>query len=252
MSFDQRLVPKKFHKKDGWRCAHARLHAAENGRRPCIARSERRSDGLGQIYSDGSDSLLHRCSRRFRTARTGQRAEPGDAGDRADQHAQRKARVPWHSVPARARGSHKEMLGRFELADGVVVEAQLWKSRSTTKPVSFVSRSSVIGIQTKGRRPGQDVTERVGQVLAEAVLVYGDGSEQRLPIRRRFEVNSPSIDWGHLCFQAVPHRSDVPTKLGRFLAQCADCGETFSAASGKATMPLTPLSTPRRLCGFAP
>ena|SRR6185369_13082596 len=50
--------------------------------------------------------------------------------------------------------------------------------------------------------PGQDVIERVGQLLAEAVLVYGDGSEQRLPIRRGFEVNSPSIDWGHLCFQA--------------------------------------------------
>src|SRR5712692_4909157 len=61
--------------------------------------------------------------------------------------------------------------------------------------------------------PGEDLLEKVGQVLAEAVLVYGDGSEQRLPIRRRFEVSSPSIDWGHLCFQAVPHRSDVPTKL---------------------------------------
>src|SRR5712692_3026261 len=35
--------------------------------------------------------------------------------------------------------------------------------------------------------PGQDIMERVGQVLAEAVLVYGYGSEQRLP--RRFEVN---------------------------------------------------------------
>ena len=61
--------------------------------------------------------------------------------------------------------------------------------------------------------PGQDVVERVGQMLAEAVLVYGDGGEQRLPIRRRFEVNSPSVDWGHLSFQAVPHRSDVPTRL---------------------------------------
>jgi hypothetical protein len=61
--------------------------------------------------------------------------------------------------------------------------------------------------------PGQDVMERVGQVLAEVVLVYRDGSEQRLPIRRRFEVNSPSVDWGHLSFQAVPHRSDVPTRL---------------------------------------
>ena len=67
--------------------------------------------------------------------------------------------------------------------------------------------------QNERPAPGQDVIERVGQVLAEAVLVYADGSEQRLPIRRRFEVNSPSIDWGHLCFQAVPHRSDVPTRL---------------------------------------
>jgi hypothetical protein len=62
--------------------------------------------------------------------------------------------------------------------------------------------------------PGRDVLERVGQVLAEAAMVYGDGSEQRLPIRRRFEVNSPSVDWGHLSFHAVPHRMDAPTKLG--------------------------------------
>src|SRR6266851_2497516 len=68
--------------------------------------------------------------------------------------------------------------------------------------------------QNERPAPGQDVMEQVGQILAEAALVYGDGSEQRLPIRRRFEVNSPSIDWGHLSFQAVPHRSDVPTKLG--------------------------------------
>ena len=67
--------------------------------------------------------------------------------------------------------------------------------------------------QNERPAPGQDVIERVGQVLAEAVLVYADGSERRLPIRRRFEVNSPSVDWGHLCFQAVPHRSDVPTRL---------------------------------------
>src|SRR6266516_3082798 len=59
--------------------------------------------------------------------------------------------------------------------------------------------------QNERPAPGQDVLEKVGQVLAEAVLVYGDGSELRLPIRRRFEVNSPSVDWGHLSFQAVPH-----------------------------------------------
>jgi hypothetical protein len=79
--------------------------------------------------------------------------------------------------------------------------------------------------QNERPAPGQDVIERVGQVLAEAVFVYGDGSEQRLPIRRRFEVNSPSIDWGHLCFQAVPHRSDVPTKLGDSLRNAQMWGD---------------------------
>jgi hypothetical protein len=73
--------------------------------------------------------------------------------------------------------------------------------------------------------PGEDSLEKVGQVLAEAVLVYTDGSEQRLPIRRRFEVNSPSIDWGHLCFQAVPHRSDVPTKLNDSLRDAQMWGD---------------------------
>lgn len=73
--------------------------------------------------------------------------------------------------------------------------------------------------------PGEDLLEKVGQVLAEAVLVYQDGSEQRLPIRRRFEVNSPSIDWGHLCFQAVPHRSDVPTKLNDSLRDAQMWGD---------------------------
>ncbi len=66
---------------------------------------------------------------------------------------------------------------------------------------------------TERPAPGEDVMERVGQLLAEAILVYADGSEQRLPIRRRFEVNSPSVGWGHLPFHAAPHRSDVPTKL---------------------------------------
>src|SRR5712692_8966082 len=76
--------------------------------------------------------------------------------------------------------------------------------------------------------PGEDLLEKVGQVLAEAVLVYGDGSEQRLPIRRRFEVSSPSVDWGHLSFQAVPHRSDVPAKLNDPLRDAQMWGDPLS------------------------
>jgi hypothetical protein len=61
--------------------------------------------------------------------------------------------------------------------------------------------------------PNEDVIEQVGQQLGEAVLVYQDGQEASLPLRRRFEVNSPSVSWGHLSFAAVPHRQDGTRKL---------------------------------------
>jgi hypothetical protein len=61
--------------------------------------------------------------------------------------------------------------------------------------------------------PGADRIEKVGQHLADVVMVYEDGTEHRHPIRRRFEVSSQSVPWGHLCFAAVPHRQDVATTL---------------------------------------
>jgi hypothetical protein len=39
----------------------------------------------------------------------------------------------------------------------------------------------------------EDVVEKIGQRLARAVLVYDNGEEKTVPLRRRFEVNSPSI-----------------------------------------------------------
>jgi hypothetical protein len=60
---------------------------------------------------------------------------------------------------------------------------------------------------------GQDVVEKMGERLAEASLAYNDGSEHVFPVRRRFEVNSPSILWGHLCYAALPHLQDTPRKL---------------------------------------
>jgi hypothetical protein len=61
--------------------------------------------------------------------------------------------------------------------------------------------------------PRDNVIERVGQRLADAVLLYEDGGEEIVPIRRRFEVNSPSIFWGHLCFAALPHRLDYARRI---------------------------------------
>ena len=73
--------------------------------------------------------------------------------------------------------------------------------------------------------PGTDAIEKVGQHMADLVMVFDDGTEQKHPIRRRFEVNSASVFWGHLCFAAVPHRQDVPSKLTDPLSNARDWGD---------------------------
>jgi len=72
---------------------------------------------------------------------------------------------------------------------------------------------------------GPEMMEKVGQLLAEAILVYEDGSEFLLPIRRRFEVNEPSVPWGHLSFASEPHILDRPRKLTEPLARGTEWGE---------------------------
>ncbi len=73
--------------------------------------------------------------------------------------------------------------------------------------------------------PVEDVMEKVGQRLADAVLVYENGEEMGLPVRRRFEVNSPTIFWGHLSFTSLPHRHDTPSQLSDSLRDGMDWGE---------------------------
>jgi hypothetical protein len=70
-----------------------------------------------------------------------------------------------------------------------------------------------------------DAFEKVGQHLADAILIYEDGSTHVSPIRRRFEVNSLSHPWGHLCFGALPHREDTAVKLNQPLRNAQDWGD---------------------------
>lgn len=98
------------------------------------------------------------------------------------------------------------------------------------------------------RGPG----ERVGETLAEAVLVHDDGGETRLPLRRRFEVHSPSYSWGRMAFASRPHRLDAPRGLADPLPQGADWGELQTAVAdnsyardGQGTLWVTALANPR-------
>jgi hypothetical protein len=58
-----------------------------------------------------------------------------------------------------------------------------------------------------------EAVPKVGRVLAEVSLVYEDGGEHRFPIRHRFEVNPPSIQWGLYAFRSVAHPQLAPASL---------------------------------------
>jgi hypothetical protein len=77
--------------------------------------------------------------------------------------------------------------------------------------------------------PVEDATEKVGQHLADVVLVYDDGSEHTHRIRRRFEVSAPSFEWGHLAYASLPHRQDAPRKLTDALPDGTGWGELQTA-----------------------
>jgi hypothetical protein len=51
---------------------------------------------------------------------------------------------------------------------------------------------------------------RLGEHAADYVIVYENGDEVRVPVRRRHEVGAFSRPWGENCVQAVPHRSAHP------------------------------------------
>lgn len=119
------------------------------------------------------------------------------------------------------------------------VEKKSWAVLST-RANSWVARRLEIPLQQKATyvclaqfcdwdpneapTHGGDVVEKVGQCLANVTLVHADGEEHALPIRRRFEVNSPLTYWGHLPFTAQPHLKDAPRGLTDPLSTAADWG----------------------------
>jgi hypothetical protein len=58
-----------------------------------------------------------------------------------------------------------------------------------------------------------DLSWARGQHLADLTLTFTDGSEQRYPVRRGFEVNPPWVGFGELCYRAVPHREAAGRSL---------------------------------------
>ena len=53
---------------------------------------------------------------------------------------------------------------------------------------------------------------RLNEHAADYVVIYADGTEERVPIRRRHHVGPVQRRWGENCFQCVPHLKPRPTK----------------------------------------
>jgi len=53
---------------------------------------------------------------------------------------------------------------------------------------------------------------RLGEILAEYLLKYEDGTETRVSIRRQYQVGMVRQPWGIPCFEAVAHRKPCPTR----------------------------------------
>ncbi len=76
------------------------------------------------------------------------------------------------------------------------------------------------------------VMERVGQRLAEAVLVFADGKEKVLPVRRRFEVAPPNA-LPHAPFVAISHIKDTPVSFADPLRDSEEWGNIQQAVIGQ-------------------
>jgi hypothetical protein len=116
----------------------------------------------------------------------------------------------------------------FDLGPATEVKNKAWVVLSS-RPAAWATPSVEIPLRQKAGficlaqfcdwdeneepKAGETALEKVGQRLSDVVLTYDEGEEVVLPIRRRFEVNSPSTLWGHLSFASVPHRQDAPRKL---------------------------------------
>ena len=53
---------------------------------------------------------------------------------------------------------------------------------------------------------------QLGQRAATYVLAYADGTEERVPIRRRYQIGAFQRRWGENCFEAVVHHKPRPQR----------------------------------------
>ena len=86
--------------------------------------------------------------------------------------------------------------------------------------------------ENESPEPGQDVFQKVGQRLADLMLIYEDKGTHALPIRRRYETNAVTEPWGHLSFAAMPPGKMRATKLTDPLRTATGWGNLQTSVAG--------------------
>jgi hypothetical protein len=95
------------------------------------------------------------------------------------------------------------------IEDSVLVEASL-------------KAEWIVFQHTSDKRPAEENTSgfispmrghgQLGEHAADYVVIYEDGSEKRLAVRRRHQIGAFQCGWGENCFEAVSHRKPRPVK----------------------------------------
>ena len=167
---------------------------------------------LGRHFTAGVEDF----GSQERARRRGEGASFRDVSVRTPKGAQQ-----FHGIPflLGAAGAHEKSWLVLSAARAV------WAARSVEIPLGskagYLCLAHFCDPDPNDSQAGVDTIENVGQRLADCVLIYEDGSERSIPLRRRFEVNPPA---GRACFNAVPCLAPRMTKLDDKLATGWDWG----------------------------
>jgi len=97
-------------------------------------------------------------------------------------------------------------IGRAVLLEDASVSVKLAEVRAPWLIFAHTSDARELDTDERGFPRSKTGTGRLGEHAANYVVLYGDGTEEVIPIRRRFELAAFQGRWGERSFEAVAHR----------------------------------------------
>ncbi len=103
----------------------------------------------------------------------------------------------------------------FEIGDVAVIKQGTVSIDLNPTPAQWLVFMHTSDRRQLGSTPGEFVSPmrgegQLGEHAADYVILYQDGTQERIPIRRRYQLGSFQRRWGENCFEAVTHRKPRP------------------------------------------